>query len=706
MAQRGLPAKRQKPKANVSVCLIIAFDLGVNVANREKGDLMTRTASLWLLFSCCAAGVLADSPAPPAEAFRVLTREVPPGPRITSYLQQQLDLGWSQDEARRAEWARLQGEADLLRLRAQTRQKVLDLIGGLPGERTPLHARLTGSVPMTGYRIEKLLLESLPGVFVTALVYVPDAAAGARPAVLLPCGHSPEGKAYPNYQEIAGRLAARGYVVLCWDPVGQGERSQFWDAARGRSRYNLVCGEHAVLGNLATLSGSSLLRYEVWDGVRALDYLLSRPDVDAKRISITGTSGGGAQSAWIGALDERIGVVAPSCFVTSLPMRMANRIFEDPDSDPEQDPPGLVSEGIDHPGLLLLAYPRAIHVASAVKDFVPIEGARRTVRELRALYQRFGHGDRVGFAQGYHEHRYSDENQERAFAFLDRWNGVPPTSGLASVPKLMPQQLQVTPTGQVRVDLAGRSLVEVIRDEMHAAARTGSGPSFAEWYATVTRPRPSTLSWDKRGSTEERNVSIDRYLVRSSTTPDLLALHIHRPNSSLARVRLDVSFDGKVGAADWPVVERALEQDSVLSFDLRGTGEDRMRYRAASVDDAALAPADEEAAYADPLSGVLANYVYNGLLTGRPYLLDALEDVDTAARFAREALGAKRLAIAGRGEAGLLAVLASRVQPGLELANEPGTPVFSWREAVEQGRERWPIQYLLPGAARLREAAP
>ncbi|HXY39191.1 MAG TPA: hypothetical protein VEQ10_05950, partial [Vicinamibacteria bacterium] len=164
-----------------------------------------------------AAQPTASTAAPPAEAFRVLAGELPPGPRITSYLQQQLDLAWAQDEARLTQWSRVQGEADLLRLRAETKGKVLDLIGGLPSERTPLNARITGTVPMAGYRIEKLLFESLPGLVVTALVYVPDVPSGPRPAVLLPCGHSPEGKAFGNYQEIAGRLAARGYVVLCWD---------------------------------------------------------------------------------------------------------------------------------------------------------------------------------------------------------------------------------------------------------------------------------------------------------------------------------------------------------------------------------------------------------------------------------------------------------------------------------------------------------
>jgi dienelactone hydrolase len=641
--------------------------------------------------------------APPAEAFRVGTREPLDGPRVTPYLERQLDLAWTQDAARVAAWAAARDEAGVRRLQAETRAKALALIGGLPAERSALRASITGSVAMDGYRIEKLVFESQPGLHVTAVVYVPDAPAGPKPAVLLPCGHSPVGKAHPGYQEIGGRLARRGYVVLSWDPVGQGERSQFWDASRRRSRYNLVCGEHAVLGNLATLAGTSLVRYEVWDGIRAVDYLLSRGDVDPRRLSITGTSGGGCQSAWIGALDERIGVVAPSCFVTSLPMRMANRIFEDPDSDPEQDPPGLVSEGVDHAGLLLLAWPRPVHVAAAVKDFVPIEGARRTVRELRGLYRRLGQAERVGFAQGYHEHRYSAENQERAFAFLDRWNGQPARGGLAGVQVLPPASLQATATGQVRVDLPGRSLVEVIRDDARAR-RGGPRGSLADLYRAHAPAAPeAALAWERAGTTRAGDVTIDRYLVRHSGGLSLPLLHVHRPGAKAQRVLLDVALAGKVTAAEWPYLRERLDTgDAVVSFDLRGSGEDRMRYRAASVDDPAIAPSGEEDAYADPLSGVLANHVYNALLTGRPYLLEAVDDVAVAARFSREALGATRLAVAGRGDAGRLAVTASRLL-GLELANAGGLVVFSWREALERGQERWPIQYLVPGGALLSD---
>jgi hypothetical protein len=653
--------------------------------------------ALAIVSGLVTASIAAETPSP--EAFRVLAQEPPAGKRVTAYLQSQLDRARAQDEARLERWARVRTEADLLALQKETRAKALEVMGGLPAEKTPLHARVTGRVPMDGYRIDKLVFESLPGVFVTALLYVPDAPSGPKPAVLLPCGHSPVGKAFANYQQIGGRLAKRGYVVLSWDPVGQGERSQFWDAAAKRSRYNLVCGEHAVLGNLALLAGTSLTRYEVWDGIRAVDYLLTRPEVDARRLSITGTSGGGFQSTWIGAVDERISVVAPSCFVTSLPLRMANRIFEDPDTDPEQDPPGLVSEGVDHSGLLLLAWPRAVHVAAAVRDFVPIEGARRTFAEIRALYVRFGRADRVGFAEGDHPHRYSDENQAKAFDFLDRRNGIGRHEGHAAVRTLPPEALQVTPTGQVRVDLGGRSLIEVIRDDFHARPRTSAG--LAAHYRAAPGATKTAATGERVGTTTAAGATIDRWHVRGPGGLATPLVHVRPSAGPAKRVVLLLSLTGKTGPAEWPAVAARLAQgDAVVSFDLPGVGEDRLRYRAVSVDDPSIAPADEVAAHVDPLSGVLANHAYNGVLTGRPYLFEALDAVSTAAAFCREMLGAKRIAVAGLGDATLLADAASRVLD-LESANDPAAPVFSWRAAVEEGRERWPIQYLFPDGAAL-----
>jgi dienelactone hydrolase len=651
-----------------------------------------------------------DAPRP--EAFTVLDDPAEAGPRITPYLREQLDRAWAQDEARRATFARVRTEADLLALRKEIRTRVLDVIGGLPEAKTPLNARVTGTIPMDGYRIEKVLFESLPGLHVTALVYVPDAPSGRKPAVLVPCGHAPDGKSFKNYQEISGQLARRGYVVISWDPVGQGERSQYWDAARGRSRYNLVCGEHAVLGNLACLAGTTLDRYMVWDGIRAVDYLLTRPDVDPARLAVTGTSGGGFQSLYLGALDERIQVVAPSCFVTSLPMRMANRIFEDPDSDPEQDPYRLVSAGIDHPGLMLLIYPRPVILLAAVKDFFPIEGTRKTFHEVAALYRAFGHGDRIALAEGVHGHMYSPENRRAAFAFIDRFAGQPVRTTLDAVKILDAPALRVTPTGQVRVDLAGRALPEVIREELRARARPSPPRTLAAAYAEgldpVVRapivpkgPGPATgvLAWESAGGATVGDARVDRYRLYHGEHLVIPVLHIRREPPVRGRVVLALSLEGKVGAADWPEVRRRLDAgEEVVSFDLRGVGENRMRYRAASGDDPTLAEADEARAYFNPLSGVLANHVYNSLLTGRPYLLEAIEDVEIVSRFAREKLGRAKLVLAPSATARGLADAAAKVLPGLEV-DAADAPPFAWAEVVEQMRETWPIQYLLPGAA-------
>jgi dienelactone hydrolase len=683
------------------------------MADTRSATFVRRLTFTALLATAAAAGA---QDAPPPAIFTVLDDPAEPGPRVTPYLRDQLDRAWGQDDARRATFEKIRTEADLLALRKELRARVLDVIGGLPEAKTPLNARITGTVPMDGYRIEKVVFESLPGLHVTALVYVPDGPSGPKPAVLVPCGHAPDGKSFRNYQELSGQLARRGYVVISWDPVGQGERSQFWDAARGRSRYNLVCGEHAVLGNLACVAGSSLVRYMVWDGMRALDYLLTRPDVDPARIAVTGTSGGGFQSLYLGALDERIQVVAPSCFVTSLPMRMANRIFEDPDSDPEQDPYRLVSAGIDHPGLMLLIYPRPVILLAAVKDFFPIEGTRKAFREVAALYRDFGHDDRIAMAEGVHGHMYSPENRRAAFAFIDRFAGMPARTTLDPIKILEAPALRVTPTGQVQVDLTGRSLPEVIREELRARPAAQAKPTLAGLYrgdgtdpvgrrplvAKGPAPAVGVIAWEAAGTSEFGDVRVDRYRLFHGEHLVIPLLHIHREAPARGRAVLALALEGKVGAADWPSVRRRLDAgDEVLSFDLRGVGENRMRYRAASGDDPTLAEADEARAYFNPLSGVLANHVYNSLLTGRPYFLEAIEDVEIVARFAREKLGRPRLTLAPSESARTLAEASAKVLAGLEVEPGPEATAFRWADVVEQMREVWPIQYLLPGGAAI-----
>ncbi|MBS1822320.1 MAG: acetylxylan esterase [Acidobacteria bacterium] len=653
---------------------------------------------------------------PPQEAFRVLPQPDSEGPQITPYLLYQTSLAWQQNEQRQTRWAQVKTESDLAQLRAELRQSVLEMIGGLPTEKTGLHATVTGRVQGEGFHIEKLIYQSLPGYYVTALVYVPEDGAKIHPAVLVAAGHSPQGKFH--YQDLSQRLVKRGYLVISWDPVGQGERSQFWDKTANRSRYNLICAEHAVMGNLAYLAGASLARWEIWDGMRAVDYLLSRPDVDGQRISLTGTSGGGFQAALLGALDERIKVIIPSCYITALAMRVENRIFVDPDSDPEQDLYGFLSKGVDHAGLLLMMYPRAVMVATAALDFFPVQGAHQSYTEVRSFYERFGDARKIGFAESYNTHQFSLKNQEQAIAFLDRFNGMPPRRGLPAVSLFSEADLRVTKSGQVSVDLPDAQPLLHFIAAYSAQRLPSSTRTLAQMYRSEHDPRidtwsiaryegdasPSQLRWENIGVTTVGPVHIDRYLLHHSAYLAMPLLHFHKGDRSAKGPLLWLNIEGKADSHDWTELTRFLDQGyDIYSFDFRGLGETRMNYRASSSDDPGLVKGTLDQAYVSPLSSVMADYVYNSLLTGRPYFLQMMDDIEIASLFIRhKGNDIRPLTIAAPDNTYPLAMRFQEIDPTVKLLPSASGSRLDWTSLVAHGQEQWPIVFLMPFGSALR----
>jgi len=398
-------------------------------------------------------------------------------------------------------------------------------------------------------------------------------------------------------------------------------------------------------------------------------------------------------------------------------MRMYTRIFKDPDSDPEQDLFGMISNGVDNPGLLLLMYPRPVLVASAVLDFFPIEGAHKTVREVAALYSRFGHGDDISMVEGYHGHQFSDENQEAALDFLDRYNQMALVHGLPPVSELQEKALQCTKTGQVMLDFDdAKSLMDSIRD-YYVDRKTNPGPDttlkqlyygkdypglkdwkIGEYDGAVTGQ--GRVSWESRGNTTFDGVSIDRYLLHHSRNLEMPLLHIHKAGAQARRVLLWFNSGGKATTEDWTQIRKFVDAGyDIVSFDFRGLGETRMPYKAISEDDPELGKLDFDHAYVNPISGVLAGYVYNSLLTGRPYFLQMIEDAEIAARFSHSQLHAEEISVAGADDANTLAVSIAEVLQGVQLLPQTNAPIIKWSEIVEQKREIWPIQYLLPGGA-------
>jgi dienelactone hydrolase len=336
--------------------------------------------------------------------------------------------------------------------RAEVRTRILSLIGGLPDYRGPLNARVTKTTRRDGFVIDHVLFESLPDYYVTANLYRPDRA-GRHPAVLMSMGHWDSGKAAG--QLISSNLARKGFVVLAYDPVGQGERQQAYDKRMGRSLIGGPTEQHFSNGAAAILMGQSVARYFIHDGMRAIDYLVSRPEVDADRIGATGCSGGGTQTTYIAALDARVKVAAVACYMNSFQTLFAGSI-----GDSEQSVPGFLSSGLDQTDYVALFAPKPWLITSTEDDFFTPAGARQVVDEAQRWYRLYDAEQQIKWVVGPGGHGTPLVVREAIYDWMLRWLGQIGDAREVPVTLLPDHELRVTPDGQVN----GRELYQIIRD--------------------------------------------------------------------------------------------------------------------------------------------------------------------------------------------------------------------------------------------------
>src|SRR5271168_1469508 len=308
--------------------------------------------------------------------------------QLTNYLD---DIAAKETAARRITIAAITTRAQAEARQREVRQKILTLIGGLP-EKTPLNAKSLGTTQADGYRIEKILYESQPNFPVTALLYLPDAKPSADPstqpaklpAIVIAPGHGFTGKV-TDYA-FASTFARNGFAVLSYDPIGQGERLQYPDPnLPGQTLLNAATGEHGEAGLQPTLIGDALARTFAWDGIRAVDYLQSRPEIDPDRIGAFGCSGGGTMTALLGALDLRVHAIAVACYITSFDTLLPALGPQ----DSEQSTPNFIASGLDFPDWVELAAPRPYAIISTAQDMFPYAGALATATESRHFYALF-----------------------------------------------------------------------------------------------------------------------------------------------------------------------------------------------------------------------------------------------------------------------------------------------------------------------------
>jgi hypothetical protein len=345
---------------------------------------------------------------------------------------------------------------------AYVRKTLLDIVGPFP-PKTPLNAVVTRVIKRDTIRIEHILYESQPGFIVTSTLFIPgNLKKNAKaPAIIYCSGHSEDGYRSPVYQHVILNLVKKGFVVFAFDPVGQGERLEYYDPKSGKSMVGGPTTEHSYPGTQAFIIGSSQARYMIWDGIRAVDYLLTRKEVDPARIGITGRSGGGTQSACISAMDDRILAAAPECYLTTF-----TRLFQTMgNQDAEQNLFNEICRGLDLADLIEVRAPKPELMITTTRDIFNIQGAIETEKEASVIYKAYAKPECFGRAEDDTIHASTWKNREAMYAFFQKFLDNPGSPRDEAVEILAKDEIRVTPTGQVSVSPGSETVFSLNKKE-------------------------------------------------------------------------------------------------------------------------------------------------------------------------------------------------------------------------------------------------
>jgi len=401
------------------------------------------------------------------------------------------------------------------------REVLMKIVGPFP-EKTPLNAKITGVIKKEGYRIERVIYESMPAFYVTGCLFIPDGKKGKKPAILFVSGHAQEAFRYNEYQIMILNLVKKGFIVFAIDPVSQGERVQLFDPDKKASAIGPTTREHGYLGNQCFLTGVSLARYFIWDGIRGIDYLLTRKEVDPERLGVTGQSGGGTQSAYIFAFDKRIKAGAPVNYITGF-RRLLESIGP---QDAEQNFYHGIMNGITHADLLEVRAPNPALIVAGTRDFFSIQGARETFSEVKKAYSAFGLENNIGIIEDDWGHGYTRKLREGICAFFQNSLDLPGSSGDEVVTILDQSLLNVTPTGHVATSTTNPQNVFMINkiEAQSLLDRIKVSRGNIETHTEQVRAKAKELSGYHAPGEETNSVFRGRY-QRDGYSVEMYALH-------------------------------------------------------------------------------------------------------------------------------------------------------------------------------------
>ena len=601
-------------------------------------------------------------------------------------------------DKRREAIAHISSAADVTARRQLLRERMQSALGGAFPERTPLNPRITGAIDHDEYKIEKIVFESQPKFYVTANLYLPKRGTAPHPAILFPLGHEAGAKSHSAWQQVLVSFARRGYVCLAWDPIGQGERVQLYDEDFQASKVVRSTTEHTILGFQCLLTGDNLARYTVWDGMRALDYLLSRPEVDAKRVGLTGNSGGGTHTAYLAALDDRIQVAAPSCYITSW-KRLLESIGP---QDAEQCLPPWIADGLDHPDFIYAFAPKPYMILSAIRDFFSISGARETYREAQRIYDLIGAAEKIGMTEADDGHGYTRPRRLAAYRWFGRWlKGEEDSSPEADVALETEEAMQATPTGQVATSLGGETVWSLNKRRARQIQR--KPPTTADVRrVTAFEPGSGPPAVRGFGVLDRAGFRIEKLLFDSEPGIQIPSL-LYVPASPGGRMPAVILVNGRgKSAANEDAAGLAKSGRVVLSMDARGFGETRRAPEGNG--------SDWPRYFGDFESAMTA------LLTARNLVGMRARDISRGVDLlsARAEVDASRIRLLGQDAGGIPALHAAVLDPRIAgVALE--SMLISYRAVVEQRIHRGIAEqvihgvlktYDLPDLARLASPRP
>jgi dienelactone hydrolase len=586
----------------------------------------------------------------------------------------------------------LQSQSDAELYVKTIRQHIRTCFGPEP-ERTPLNARITGVLERDGYRVEKLIFESRPGFFVTANLYVPTGMDHPMPGVIGTCGHSSNGKAEAAYQSFSQGLARMGYVVLIYDPIGQGERLQYVNDDL-KSTVGVGVREHLYAGNQQFLVDEFIGAWRAWDGIRALDYLLTREEVDPKHIGVTGNSGGGTMTTWLCGLESRWTMAAPSCFVTTLRRNLENEL----PADTEQCPPKSIALGVDHVDYLIAMAPKPVVILAKEKDYFDVRGARKAYEQLRHVYRLLGAEDQVKLFVGPTYHGFSIENREAMYEWFNRATGIQKTSPESEIKLEKDEDLQCTPKGQVaamgsqtvfhftaqKAELLAKKRLELSANRIRQAfsRHLGLPSSLGDLHYRILRPRSG------RGYPLPHATT---YVIE--TEPDAQCIvyrldserHYSRPKSEIADAVLYVSHhsaDRELRQDEWVRKHVASDKKNEVFYacDVRGVGESRPD---TCGENSFLQPYGNDYFYA-----------IHGIMLNRPYIGQKTLDVLQVLRWLEEA-GHSQIQIVAQGWGSLPAAFAAMYSDVVHSVKLKGA-LDSFHSIATAEEYQWPLSSFVP----------